>query len=579
MSFSLLNSAWIPVLRKNGHSELIRPWELTSDYDTNPVESLAAVRPDFAGAHLQFLVGLLQTTMARSLSSESGWYQLYTSQPTPEQLRESFAVHEDKFQLDGHYPRFMQDTTAAEASSQSVAALLIESPGEQTMKRNTDHFIKRGRIDGMCPACAASALLTLQINAPAGGQGHRTSLRGGGPLSTLLLDTTPGGTRLWRTVWLNVLPEKNFNTYIPQCNSALAEPEAIFPWMGTTRVSDKGEQTSPDTAHPLHAYWATPRRIHLDTGSAVSGVCSICAAPTEQLITTYRTKNYGFDYKGPWQHPLSPYTQAKSGEWLPEHGQPGGVRYRHWPGYVYPTSDNAPVQKSPAHVVQHFTSRARRDTLAKHDLDTSVRLFAFGYDMDNMKARCWYESSMPLVLIHPDYVESYQQCSNGAVNAADKVAEMLRTALRSALRKHKEDVKFDASFITSANAQFWSDSEADFYAFLYDIRRVLERSPNAGDHAGEESKPTGDDALEMASLYPVKERWIQSLQKHALRCFNTCILSAPIEHNNPKRIAKAYNTLKRKLYAHTTLRDMLGLPVKLKEANKTNKKTAKKNAV
>jgi CRISPR system Cascade subunit CasA len=24
------------------------------------------------------------------------------------------------------------------------------------------------------------------------------------------------------------------------------------------------------------------------------------------------------------------------------------------------------------------------------------RLWAFGYDMDNMKARCWYEAQMPL---------------------------------------------------------------------------------------------------------------------------------------------------------------------------------------
>ena len=82
-----------------------------------------------------------------------------------------------------------------------IAALLIEQPGDKTLKDNTDLFIHRGQMQSLCPACAAAALYTLQAFAPSGGKGHRTSMRGGGPLSTLLK-----GRNLWESVWLNVLP-------------------------------------------------------------------------------------------------------------------------------------------------------------------------------------------------------------------------------------------------------------------------------------------------------------------------------------------------------------------------------------
>lgn len=93
------------------------------------------------------------------------------------------------FEFDGAGPRFMQDFALPDGASDSfgISALFIETPGENALRKNKDHFIKRGGITALCPCCAATALLTLQINAPAGGAGHRTGLRGGGPLTTLLL--------------------------------------------------------------------------------------------------------------------------------------------------------------------------------------------------------------------------------------------------------------------------------------------------------------------------------------------------------------------------------------------------------
>ncbi|MGG2362666.1 type I-E CRISPR-associated protein Cse1/CasA, partial [Salmonella enterica] len=81
--------------------------------------------------------------------------------------------------------------------------LLIESPGANTLKKNLDHFVRRGRVEVLAPAAAAMALFTLQTFAPSGGAGHRTSLRGGGPLTTLVRPGTVAGLSdaLWPLLW------------------------------------------------------------------------------------------------------------------------------------------------------------------------------------------------------------------------------------------------------------------------------------------------------------------------------------------------------------------------------------------
>ena len=63
----------------------------------------------------------------------------------------------------------MQDFDTLITDAQPIEKLLIDSPGEKTLKENTDHFVKRERVKQLCPCCTTMALLTLQINAPGGG--------------------------------------------------------------------------------------------------------------------------------------------------------------------------------------------------------------------------------------------------------------------------------------------------------------------------------------------------------------------------------------------------------------------------
>lgn len=378
---NLLHDPWMPVRDAQGQREWITPDRLSEPQ----WRAFDADRPDFNGALAQFAIGLLQTTTP--VADSIGWRELFRSPPPASTLQSWFAAVEPAFVFDGDGPRFMQDIALGDegVAVNGIAALLIEAPGEQTVKNNADHFVKRAQVQAMCPACAALALFTLQINAPSGGAGHRTGLRGGGPLTTLVL--APGEPSLWQHLWMNVRDKPAFLAQAGQAD--LAEPQLSFPWLGpiTALQAQKGELAQAQV-HPAHLFWAMPRRIRLDMTGTARGACDVCGRKADSMITRYATKNHGLNYKGAWSHPLSPYYESKEG-WLPVHPQPGGLGYRHWLAWVLGAASSKSNVR-PAEVV------ARALQLPARSTGGALRLWAYGYDMDNMKARCWYDATLPL---------------------------------------------------------------------------------------------------------------------------------------------------------------------------------------
>ena len=515
---NLINNPWIPIRRRNGESTLITPWQITDRHDTNPVIALDAPRPDFNGALVQFLIGLLQTTT--ELKRRSKWKSLLQTAPSPEDLHEQFQPIADAFELDGTGPRFMQDFDIPETETNGIAGLFIEAPGGNSIKNNTDHFIKRGGIAGICHSCAATALFTLQTNAPSGGVGHRTSLRGGGPLTTLvILDPKSSRnsleTSLWRNLWLNVLDRITFLSL--SGNFDKTDPSDVFPWLAPTRTSEakaRHATTTPGDTHPAQMFWGMPRRIRLDFENTRPGNCDVCSADSPALITHYTTKNYGVNYSGPWRHPLTPHSIDKDGIPLPRHAQPGGISYRHWLGLVQSGGGH---QQEAAKVVDAFLERNRADP-------QQCRLWAFGYDMDNMKARCWYESTMPVyeletATVRQHFASTVERC----VNAANEVRGYLITALKEAWFERLKDAKGDFSFIDLA---FWQDTEADFYAVLQTLADGLNRG-----------EPP--DVIKTQA----KEQWHRYLYDKARDLFDQWATSGGFEYENPRRIFQARNKL------------------------------------
>ena len=502
---NLIDEPWIEAIHKDGRRKPIRVTEIT---DPSLID-IHAPRADFRGALYQFLIGLLQTAFAPSGNRE--WRQYWREPPAAEALEEAFAPFRPAFELiapEGE-PAFMQDLTLEEGEEREIAALLIEAPGGNTIKNNQDHFIKRGGIDALSLPAAAMALFTMQINAPSGGQGHRVSLRGGGPLTTLVMPPEEDGRdTLWRRLWMNVLTREEVGR-LPG-NHELQTQAAIFPWMGPTRTSEKkGQETYPEHAHPLQAYWSMPRRIRL-AAFEEAGQCDLTGAQAQPLVREFVTRNYGVNYAGSWIHPLTPYAIEPDKEPLSIKGQPGGLGYRHWPGLVA-IGKKGKATLEPARVVQVYNDRF--DLI--DDADFEPRLWVFGYDMDNMKARCWYEAEMPLFNLGQEQREDLARQAQQMIEVANDALKNLKGALKRAWFKRPADIKGDLSFI---DTNFWSSTEPGFYRGLHQIANHIDDI----------------DAID-AQL----RQWRSLLKDAALELFDRYALSGLNEDGDLERVVKA----------------------------------------
>jgi CRISPR system Cascade subunit CasA len=411
--------------------------------------------------------------------------------------------------------------------------LLIEAPGENTLRQGRDHFVKGGQIEALCPPCAATALLSLQINAPSGGQGHRTGIRGGGPLTTLVVHPET----LWKTLWLNVLLPAGLDGDSEGKN----RPEDRFPWLAPTRTSGKegGRQTTLADVHPLQMYWAMPRRIRLrpETATEPEGaVCDLCGSSARPLVRTFLNRNLGVNYTGAWNHPLTPYRKADA-EYLPLHGSPAGLSYRNWLGLVQNDPDR---QIRPAATVSAFLEEKNRRDRADY------KLWAFGYDMDNMKARAWLDGRMPLHLVPPEHREAFEQDAQRLISSAAEAAGALVFAAKRALTDRPKDMAHDPADV---GIRFWQETEAPFYEHLQRIRGSLE--------AKEET-------------VAARRHWLSLLWRTANRAFETVTVVGSFEATDPKKVAFAWNGLQR-FFQSVKLKELLGLPL---PPRKTGKKTA-----
>lgn len=445
---NLVTDPWLSFQLRDG-SEKVLPLSSISHHD---VIDFALPRADFQGGAYQLVIGLLQTTFAPDDGEH--WLELFEEPPSTNTLQTAFDTVAHAFQTTGDGALFMQDfDTLDNANTTSISGLLIEAPGENGLKLNTDHFIKRGIGSVMSLAMANIALFTLQTNAPSGGQGHRTGLRGGGPLTTLVLPQQDNAS-LWQKLWLNIINREEWSYTDPDLHSP-----SLFPWLDATQTSEKkGSDILSNTVHPLHVFWAMPRRIRLIVQDEAA-TCQLTGETTTQHVTHYRTQNYGGNYAGEWQHPLTPYTfdpKKPDKEPLSVKGQPGGIQYKIWDMLTF-SSDDTGLRC--ALVVQQFHHLYGEELLEMH-FHTMPRLWVFGYDMDNMKARGWYSVSMPLFAIPPQQQQKLLEETRKLQKLSQEVLATCRRTIKEAWFNKPKEAKGDMSFIDMA---FWQRSENAFY--------------------------------------------------------------------------------------------------------------------
>ncbi|WP_022660214.1 type I-E CRISPR-associated protein Cse1/CasA [Paucidesulfovibrio longus] len=537
--FNLLEERWLPIVRADGSEGVIAPWELAAG--DNPPKDLAPPRPDFRAALMEFLVGLLQTVRPPETAGE--WERLHEEPPAPDELRAAMEPHKSFFNLFGERPLFMQDfelPPGTPKDANDVAALLIDSPGGNTLKNSGDFFIKRGFVKAMCPACAAMALFTLQTFAPSGGKGHRTSLRGGGPLSTLV----EGGT-LWEKVWRNVLPQNASVHEVAAAPGPDGLAGAVYPWGAPTRTSEKGEETHPGDVHPLHAYWGMPRRILLIPDEEAGPVqCDLCAASSRTVVRRYVTRPSGYNYGGTWRHPLTPYRhQGQDKDAYSVKGMANIAGYSHWLGVVYGqfddrTRDGKGIARAAcvANAMELFDDPETRELLAEPEFGLTVR--ASGFDMDNMKARQWCESEFPAYHVPEERLADFRLAVDMFVAAADQVRRNLVGALKDALvhEAAKSQAKIDATVFDNAGTAFWGATEKGFYHLT---RRLAE-------------------CEDYGEAEPFRIEWADILAKTAVERFHAEVERFQVQPERIKRQVQAWRSMRN--FNRAALAKILELP-------------------
>jgi CRISPR system Cascade subunit CasA len=453
-TFNLISTPWIPVIRATGRRDRMRPADLTDGIDADPILDVDWPRADFRCAALEFLIGLL-TIACPPLDD---WGVRWTSPPSTADLESAFAPFAVGFTFDGEGARAYQDLEDFATEPTPVEALLIEAPGAATAKKNAALLVKPGRIEVMSRSAAAIALLTLQTMAPAGGAGHRTSLRGGGPLTTLVVPTRPA--TLWHRLWANVPPG--------DAPPTPTEFSRIFPWLAPTRLSSRdGGTTTPENVDWRQAFFGMPRRIRLNFEPNIDHIpCDLTGEIDDVIVRTYRTRPHGVNYDA-WggRHPLTPhYRKAGDPIRYPVHGQDGRFGYRQWVAMLYGAKDGL---REPALCVSHFL-RDRKDDLLKGD--RPFRLMAAGYDMDNMKARAFIEAETPDIAVPEGSSNAVAEKARDFVAAANEVARALSQAVKIALYGEDADKRIqrlnDTTPLTTARDRFWADTNDRFFATL-----------------------------------------------------------------------------------------------------------------
>lgn len=412
MPLNLISDPWIPVIDRHGQRRIITPWEMADS---------SLMRPDWPRADLniaclELLIGLV--FLVDPPSDVDDWQDRQA--PDPDRLRERLAPYAPAFNLAGEGPLFLQDLDPLVGEANPADMLFIDSSGGNTAKNNADLMVRRGRYPVLDLPLAAMALFAFQAHAPAGGAGNRTSMRGGGPLVTLVdpgHDSTSGG--LWPLIWANV-PD------------GVAQPARVLPWMRATRVSDTGAEVHPPLGHAMsaEAFFGMPRRLRLVEGDG--GIIGVIQRP------------YGTNY-GPWQHPLTPYYRQKPGtELLPVHPRPGRFGYRHWLGILANERDGDTKQR--AQVLRAWRDRRGGGSV-----------ILVGWAMDNMKPRDFAHSVQPFVALDGDA----ELMLAGLIEAAEQAGLALRAGL--------EPLLGDSAAREAEREAFYADTEAAFHRRLGEL--------------------------------------------------------------------------------------------------------------
>ena len=459
MSFNLLVDPFAPFLTLSGAIRwLTVPQALSGLHDGDHAVEPAWPRADLDTATWELLIGVLSFAMPPATHDD--WRARYAAPPSAEDVGTALAPLVPAFNVDGDGPRFMQEL-GLDGDPNPVEALLIDTPGANGQKKNADLLTHRDRYGGLCLPAAAIALYALNAFAPAGGAGIRTSMRGGGPLTALVIPQ--GGADgaplpLWHRLWANVVEKKD----------APPPPDSVFAWLrtdlpvGKERGAAEIHQGQQPFDARLHPFFGMPRRVRLVIGGR--GRCAMTGIDGP-LVTGFVQKPYGLNY-GQWRHPLTPYRRQKAME--PSYStkpKSGRFGYRDWVATIVGDAND---DEKALFLAAENVRRARHDradTLSDGGMRAEARVRVAGWAMNNMEAISYLVAEEPLhVSRDPNASYHLDRSAHDMATAGDIVAGALRQAVRVAL-----GVDGDGSVVEQARSAFYERTEDEFHDILFAV--------------------------------------------------------------------------------------------------------------
>lgn len=558
-NLNILTDPFFPVVTANGNQLWVTFADLMNETGDCPV-AFNWPRGDLNIASAELCIGLL--ALIYQPQDHEDWTHIWrgTSDVDVFARITALAPHFNLLgDANGKGPRFMQDFAGLDGEANNIEALFIDTPGVNGQNKNADLLTHRDRFPALGLKGAAIALYAMQQFAPSGGAGNRTSMRGGGPMTTLVLPerNDQKETPLWRILLAN----------LPDGGGDRLENEDLpraLPWLAPTLTSEgkpplELSQTHP-AIHSLLAFFGMPRRIRLVVEG--EGLCAL-TGENGPLVTGFIQKPWGMNY-ALWSHPLTPYRQTK--EEPPYTVKPKSSRfgYRDWVGVVIGRKDAA-NKAFPALPVKALSQRTGLMRTSGYD---ESRMLAAGWAMNNMEAGSFLQSVQPVYLAaNEEQADRLAKAALKNVEGADRTASMLRGAINEALFGGQAK-STDIGVFEEANDDFFSATEDKFHSIL----EAMLREPLVAEEEEGPDKHFDDTAI---------KKWLGEIRKVALGVFDryaSSQLTDKPDEKVAKRVTSAYGKLNGGLSDTSKLAKELGILQPNADPKTAKKSAAKKQS-
>lgn len=286
----LLTAHWIPVRADGGTGKfrLLSYEELLCSEDKEAELRISLPRDDLELACLQLLICLTQVIFLPVDEKEWRWRRMEPM--TQEFFADKIAPFRDRdwFKLDHPTKPFMQTRGLKVAEATPLQKLFIGLPEGN----NHAFFNEVGEVRRISPGSAAIALFNQASNCPSFGGGFKGSLRGGAPITTLVM-----GETLRETVWRNVVS-------LPLIKERLPDYEPDFTRDRPTWVHPitRGELIYSTQISLLRGLFWQPAHVEL-IPTTDHGTCDITGQNFDHGYEGFFSERFSYNLQGVWPHP------------------------------------------------------------------------------------------------------------------------------------------------------------------------------------------------------------------------------------------------------------------------------------